>query len=166
MVPDDRELAALAEQVAEALGQSQWRLVTAESCTGGWIAKILTDQVGSSGWYEGGAVTYSDALKHDMLGVSRRVLEAHGAVSAEVAAAMAAGALEISGADVAVAVTGIAGPAGGSPDKPVGTVWLAWASTDGQRATQLETFAGDRDGVRRQTVAAALRGVLRLTERG
>ena len=163
---DDEELAQLAQRVATALVDTQWRLVTAESCTGGWIAKLLTDQAGSSDWFEGGAVTYSDALKHELLGVSRRLLDEHGAVSAEVAAAMATGALEMSGADVAAAVTGIAGPGGGSRTKPVGTVWLAWASADGQRATQLETFAGNRDAVRRQTVAAALRGVLRLTERG
>ena len=139
------------------------RLVTAESCTGGWIAKLCTDLPGSSGWFLGGAVVYDNALKATVLGVSPQTLAEAGAVSEAVVREMAAGALERLGGDVAVAVSGVAGPDGGTPDKPVGTVWFAWGRRDAQGTlirTALERFPGDRDAVRRQAVERALRGVL------
>lgn len=139
------------------------RLVTAESCTGGFIAKCLTDVPGSSQWFERGWVTYSDRSKRQELTVAAGLIKRHGAVSEQVARAMAQGALDAGRADVAVAVTGIAGPDGGSPDKPVGTVWIAWARRDGARvvvAARRFQFSGNRDAVRRQTVAAALDGLL------
>lgn len=158
--PDLGEI--IAEVAARLLGSGQ-RLVTAESCTGGWVAKVCTDQAGSSGWFRGGAVVYDNDLKTGMLGVRPQTLEAHGAVSEATVREMAAGALDRLGGDVAVAVSGIAGPEGGTPDKPVGTVWLAWARiTPGGVATRAvrHRFAGNRDAVRRQAVAAALQGVL------
>ena len=155
------EIAALAVRVSRLLEARGVRLATAESCTGGWISKALTDIAGSSAWFEYGFVTYGNGAKTDMLGVDPELLEQQGAVSREVAAAMAMGARVVSGADVAVAVTGIAGPDGGSPDKPVGTVWLAWVGPERRETIRVETFAGDRDAVRSQTVIAALNGVLR-----
>jgi len=139
------------------LAHGRW-LATAESCTGGWVAKVLTDVAGSSGWFERGLVTYSNRAKQELLGVPAALLDAHGAVSGEVVAAMAAGLRARSGADLALAVSGIAGPAGGSPEKPVGTVWFAW--DDGTLRTECVRFAGDRDAVRRQAVDHALRGLL------
>ena len=139
------------------------RLVTAESCTGGWIAKVCTDLPGSSRWFLGGAVVYDNALKARVLGVNPQTLDEVGAVSEAVVREMAAGALERLGGDVAVAVSGVAGPDGGTPDKPVGTVWFAWGRRDAQGTrvrTALERFPGDRDAVRRQAVERALRGVL------
>ncbi len=140
------------------------RLVaTAESCTGGWIAKALTDVPGSSQWVVEGFVTYGNAAKTRTLGVPRALLDAQGAVSEATARAMARGALERSGADLTVAVTGIAGPGGAVPGKPVGTVWLAWAVVEGRRtrvAVESKRFRGDREAVRRKTVTAALRGLL------
>jgi nicotinamide-nucleotide amidase len=138
-------------------------LVTAESCTGGWIAKVCTDLPGSSGWFLGGAVVYDNALKSGLLGVRPRTLAEAGAVSEAVVREMAAGALERLGGDVAVAVSGVAGPDGGTPDKPVGTVWFAWGRRDAQGITvrtALVRYPGDRDAVRRQAVERALRGVL------
>jgi nicotinamide-nucleotide amidase len=160
----DQELARLAARVGRHLLRSERRATTAESCTGGWIAKALTDIAGSSQWFDEGFVTYSNAAKSRRLGVPRRVLEARGAVSEAVARAMARGALERTGAHVGVAVTGIAGPGGAVPGKPVGTVWLAWATRRGRGihvAAQLKRFRGDRDAVRRKTVRAALAGILR-----
>jgi nicotinamide-nucleotide amidase len=137
--------------------------VTAESCTGGWIAKACTDRPGSSRWFRGGAVVYTDQLKVALLGVQPRTLAGHGAVSEATVREMASGALERLGGDIAVAVSGIAGPDGGTPDKPVGTVWFAWAVRAGGgivvRAS-LRHLAGDREQVRRQAVIAAVRGVL------
>jgi len=144
---------------------------TAESCTGGWIAKTLTDIAGSSQWFSEGFVTYGNDAKVRRLGVPRAVLKAEGAVSEAAARAMAMGALVRSGAHVAVAVTGIAGPGGAVPGKPVGTVWLAWAVTQERGRTQghgpkirvsteLRHFKGDRDAVRRKTVGVALAGIL------
>ena len=136
---------------------------TAESCTGGWIAKSLTDIAGSSQWFLEGFVTYGNEAKRHSLGVPLAALNV-GAVSEAVARAMARGALTRSGAQVAVAVTGIAGPGGAVPGKPVGTVWLAWATRRGRGihvAAQLKRFRGDRDAVRRKTVRAALAGILR-----
>jgi len=155
------EIAALAVRVSRLLEARGVRLAIAESCTGGWISKALTDIPGSSAWFEYGFVTYGDVAKTDMLGVDPELLAQHGAVSREVATAMAMGARVVSSADVAVAVTGIAGPDGGSPDKPVGTVWLAWVGPERRETIRVETFAGDRDAVRSQTVIAALNGVLR-----
>ena len=154
--------AALAKTVAglsEKLLRRRLSLAAAESCTGGWIAKCCTDRAGSSAWFERGFVTYSNAAKHDLLGVDAQVLERAGAVSEIVARQMAAGAISRSGADVSVAVTGIAGPDGGSADKPVGTVWFGW-SVKGAVSTDCRVFAGDRDSVRRQAVAHALGGLI------
>lgn len=135
-------------------------LVTAESCTGGWLAKVCTDLAGSSGWFERGLVTYSNQAKQDLLGVSASTLEQQGAVSEATVREMASGALRNSTAQHAVAISGIAGPDGGSAEKPVGTVWFAWASTDGSVQSRKYRFAGGRDAVRRQAVAAALDGLL------
>jgi nicotinamide-nucleotide amidase len=154
--------AALAKTVAglsEKLLRRRLSLATAESCTGGWIAKCCTDRAGSSAWFERGFVTYSNAAKHDLLGVDAQVLEQAGAVSEIVARQMAAGAVSRSAADVSVAVTGIAGPDGGSADKPVGTVWFGW-SLEGAVSTDCRVFDGDRDSVRRQAVAHALGGLI------
>lgn len=157
---DDATLAVLARRVAAALDGPSWTLATAESCTGGWIAKVLTDIPGSSAWFHGGFVTYSNAAKTAMLGVPEALLADSGAVSREVVEAMAAGAQQRTGAPLAVAVSGIAGPGGGTPDKPVGTVWFAWAGPDSTRRNEVRQFPGDREAVRRQTVAVALEGVL------
>lgn len=166
-MPDDYNLNLLAQNLATALLERQAMVATAESCTGGWIAKILTDLAGSSAWFERGFVSYSNEAKQDLLGVRATTLQRHGAVSAETVAEMALGALQHSRAQYAVAVSGVAGPSGGSPDKPVGTVWLAWA-----RQTQPDLpesvsvrqqhhlFTGDREQIRRATVAAALQGLL------
>ena len=135
-----------------------WMLATAESCTGGLIAAACTDLAGSSQWFERGFVTYSNDAKTELLGVPAALIEAHGAVSEPVARAMAAGAVAHSHAQVAVAVTGVAGPSGGSADKPVGTVWFGW-SASGVVTTEMRRFAGDRAAVRRATVAHALQGV-------
>jgi nicotinamide-nucleotide amidase len=158
-VHDDAALRALATRVGERLLAEGHTLVTAESCTGGWIAKAATDIAGSSRWFEGGFVTYSNAAKIRDLGVSVRSLEAEGAVSEAVAREMAAGALRASAADLALAVTGIAGPDGGSTAKPVGTVWFAVARRSGEHtevAARLQHFGGDREAVRRQCVRFAL----------
>lgn len=154
----------LAVQTGAALQDTQHMLVTAESCTGGLISAALTDIAGSSNWFERGFVTYSNEAKHDMLGVPADLIERHGAVSEPVARAMAEGALRHSRAQIAVSVTGIAGPGGGSPDKPVGTVWFGWSN--GQRTvTERQQFDGDREHVRTQAAAHALRGVLALLDR-
>lgn len=161
----DTELQRLATKVGAHLLDSERRLVTAESCTGGWIGKVLTDIPGSSRWYLGGAVSYSNTLKQSLLGVLPSTLARHGAVSGEAAREMAIGALETLGGHIAVAVTGIAGPDGAQADKPVGTVWFGWAWHAGdaiETRLQIETFAGDREAVRRQSVARALTELLTL----
>jgi nicotinamide-nucleotide amidase len=158
-VPTDADLTALAEQVAAHVLQHGLMLVTAESCSGGWIAKTLTDLAGSSAWFEGGVVSYGNEVKVSLLGVRQETLERTGAVSGETALEMASGVLEHLGAGVAVAVTGIAGPAGGTPEKPVGTVWIGWKRRGGEARATLFHFSGDREAVRRQTVAAALIGI-------
>jgi len=161
--PDDAELRALAAAVADRLLSCGRSLVTAESCTGGWIGKVCTELPGSSRWFLGGAVVYANAAKTALLGVSPRLLEDDGAVSEATVRAMAVGALERLGGEVSVAVSGIAGPEGAAPGKPVGTVWFAWASRQEGRIDLLAScghFAGDRDAVRRQAVRRALRGVL------
>jgi nicotinamide-nucleotide amidase len=139
-------------------------LTTAESCTGGWVAQAVTAVGGSSGWFERGFVTYSDAAKQEMLGVSARTLAAHGAVSEQTAREMAAGALAHSRAQVALAITGVAGPTGGSSEKPVGMVCFAWATKAGAVSAATHRFSGDRESVRRQSVIVALQGVLELLE--
>lgn len=156
-------LSKLARQVASRLLERGGRLVTAESCTGGLIAKCLTDLPGSSAWFERGWVTYSDRAKRQELGVPAGLIRRYGAVSEQVARAMVRGALRMSRSDMAVSVTGIAGPDGGSPEKPVGTVWIGWAQGEGARAvvcTRRFLFDGTRDAVRRQTAAAALKGLI------
>lgn len=160
----DRGLASVAVRLGRRLAAAGHTLTTAESCTGGWISKAVTDVSGSSQWFNEGFVTYSNDSKHERLGVPMSVLRKHGAVSEATARAMAAGALRRAHADVAVAVTGIAGPGGGVPGKPVGTVWLAWARRIGrgiQVSAQLRHFRGNRDAVRHKTVRAALLGLMR-----
>ena len=161
-VPDDATLRRGAEQVAEALRANGDMLATAESCTGGWIAKACTDLAGSSEWFESAAVTYSNRAKQALLGVTSATLQKHGAVSRECALEMVAGVLARFEASVAVAVTGIAGPGGGTPEKPVGTVWIAWQRRGSEALAEAFRFDGDRDAVRRQTVAAALDGVRKI----
>lgn len=158
-IPDDSTLRQLAETLGMRLRDARERLVTAESCTGGWIAKAVTDIAGSSDWFDCGMAAYSYEAKQALLGVRPQTLEQHGAVSRETVVEMVSGALVNSGASVAVAVTGIAGPGGGSPDKPVGTVWVGWKRRGGYARAEVFHFEGDRDAVRRQTVAAALQGL-------
>jgi len=158
----DTELHDLAQTIATIFLQRGATLVTAESCTGGWIAKTLTDVAGSSSWFECGVVAYSYEAKEALLGVRPETLEQHGAVSRETVIEMVSGALARFGATVAVAVTGIAGPSGGTPEKPVGTVWIGWKRRGGYAHAELVHFDGDREAVRRQTVAAALRGVQKI----
>lgn len=153
-------LETLAEQLGTTLlARGQW-LTAAESCTGGWLAQSATAIAGSSAWFDRGFVTYSNAAKRDMLGVPEATLERHGAVSEATARAMAQGALAHSLGDWAVAITGIAGPSGGTPDKPVGTVCFAWAEKDGGCEAQTCRFVGDRAAVREQSVRHALEGLL------
>lgn len=152
----DSELFQLSEQVGQALKAQGATVTAAESCTGGWIAKTLTDVAGSSAWFERSFVTYSNEAKSQMIGVSGVTLEEHGAVSEPVVVEMAVGALRAARATYAVSVSGIAGPDGGSKEKPVGTVWFAVASASGQGVTQCECFSGDRESVRRQATAFAL----------
>ncbi len=152
-------IADLVAQLADALRARGQRLVTAESCTGGLIAAACTDLAGSSDWFERGMVSYSNAAKTELLGVPAPLIDQHGAVSEPVARAMAAGALAHAQADWAVAVTGVAGPGGGSAAKPVGLVWLAWAGPAGVQAER-QHFAGDRAAVRQATVRCALHGLL------
>ena len=147
--------------LADLLRQKQWMMATAESCTGGLIAGACTDLAGSSDWFERGIVSYSNAAKAELLGVDPALIAAHGAVSEPVVRAMAAGALERSKAQVSVAVTGVAGPAGGSADKPVGTVWFGW-SVNGQLRSERRHFEGDRAAVRAATVHYALQTLVHL----
>ncbi|HWG10540.1 MAG TPA: CinA family protein [Rhodanobacteraceae bacterium] len=155
----DEALREQAQDIAAMLARRGLMMVTAESCTGGWIAKTLTDLPGSSAWFECGVVAYSYEAKEALLGVNPHTLERTGAVSQETAMEMVSGALARFGASVAVAVTGIAGPSGGTPEKPVGTVWVAWKRRGGYAHARLFNFSGDREAVRRQTVAHALEGV-------
>jgi nicotinamide-nucleotide amidase len=161
----DEHLFELAEKVGRHLLDSSRTVATAESCTGGFVGKVLTDVPGSSQWYETGYVTYGNGAKTTLLGVLPADVAAHGAVSETVVKAMAVGALERANANVAVAVSGIAGPGGGTPGKPVGTVWFAWAWKHGRSVrtrTRMKVFKGDRDAVRRKAVRNALEGVLEL----
>lgn len=157
--PSDQGLRELATAIGEQLAARRLMLCTAESCTGGWIAKTVTDIAGSSAWFDCGMAAYSYEAKQALLGVRPQTLEEFGAVSRETAIEMVSGALVHSGAGVAVAVTGIAGPGGGTEDKPVGTVWIAWKRRGGYPRAEAFHFDGDRESVRRQTVAAALEGI-------
>jgi len=139
-------------------------LATAESCTGGWIAEAVTSVPGSSEWFERGFVTYTYISKREMVGVREETLEKHGAVSEPVVREMAAGAIEHSHAQVAIAVSGVAGPSGGSPDKPVGTVCFAWAIKDGAQKVETRRFGGDREAVRRESVVHALEVMIELID--
>lgn len=155
----------LARELGERLKQAKAMLATAESCTGGWAAQAVTSVAGSSEWFERGFVTYSNAAKQELLGVRAETLRRYGAVSEETAREMALGALARSRATIALAITGVAGPGGGTADKPVGTVCFAWAR-DGAMATETCIFPGDREGVRRRSVIHALEGVLKALEGG
>ncbi len=158
----EEQILALARQLGALLAARGVMMTAAESCTGGWLAKAVTDVAGSSGWFDRGFVTYSNASKQDMLGVEARIIGQHGAVSEATVRAMAEGALVRSAADVSVAISGIAGPGGGTPDKPVGTVWMAWAQRGKPTLSRLFLFAGDRAAVRAQAVIAAIEGLLAL----
>ena len=155
---------ALARSVAKALQAKRALLVTAESCTGGWAAQVVTSVAGSSAWFERGFVTYSNESKMELLGVQRETLERCGAVSEETAREMALGALERSRGTLTVAITGVAGPGGGSEAKPVGTVCFAWALEDGAARAQTLHLAGDREAVRKQSVVHALEVMLQMLE--
>jgi nicotinamide-nucleotide amidase len=160
----DQGLYQLAAEVGGRARAAGWRIVTAESCTAGWIAKALTDVPGSSQWVDSGYVTYSNIAKMRDVGVSERTLDEHGAVSEATVREMAHGALRAAGVEMAIAVSGIAGPDGGTAEKPVGTVWFAVATPEAQGAAalcELCRFSGDRDQVRRQSIAYALRLMLR-----
>jgi nicotinamide-nucleotide amidase len=162
----EAELTALGAEVGQALAGAGVMLATAESCTGGWVGRAITSVSGSANWYERGFITYSEAAKREMLGVSAEVLQQHGAVSEPTARAMAQGALAHSHAQVALAVTGIAGPTGGSEDKPVGMVWFAWAANGRPTQAVCHMLDGDRETIRRQSVAIALRGLLNVLTGG
>jgi nicotinamide-nucleotide amidase len=156
----DKELHQLATQVSDHLRLKRLVVVTAESCTGGWLAKVLTDTAGSSQWFDRGFVTYSNASKIDLLGVSSAILNSWGAVSEQTARAMAEGARRRGAGNLAVSISGIAGPGGGSPLKPVGTVWFAWSHFDQGIVVAHRRVEGDRASVRRQAVMIALKGIL------
>jgi nicotinamide-nucleotide amidase len=161
----DQELQGLAEEVGRAAHAAGWHIVTAESCTAGWIAKALTDLAGSSQWFDSGYVTYSNNAKIRAVGVSARTLAEQGAVSEATVREMATGALQVAGVELAIAVSGIAGPDGGTPEKPVGTVCFGIATSAAIRPVEVcecRHFTGDRDQVRRQSVAHALRLALQV----
>lgn len=159
----EQRMVALVRQLGNELLDKGLKIATAESCTGGWVAKVITDVPGSSAWFDCGFVTYSNVAKQTMLGVSEAVLLQHGAVSEATVRAMAEGALTHSLADLSVAISGIAGPGGGTPTKPVGTVWLAWAWRGQATQAHHHLFSGDREAVRVQAVMAALEGLLART---
>ena len=158
------ELETLAEQVGAALQVRGLMLASAESCTGGWVGEAVTAVAGSSQWYERGFITYTNESKQEMLGVSEKTLSEYGAVSEQTVREMVAGALKHSHAQVALAISGIAGPGGAIPTKPVGTVCIAWALRSGAARSQTFHFSGDRNAVRRQAVVAALQGALELID--
>ena len=150
----------LLREVVHALKRQELMLATAESCTGGWVAQVITSVAGSSEWFERGFVAYTNLAKREMLGVSTTILSRYGAVSEQTACAMAEGALTHSHAQVALAITGIAGPSGGTPEKPVGTVCFAWAGKKRNTHSRKHVFMGDRESVRKQAVVTALQGLL------
>jgi len=157
----DKELENLSVRVGEILLEQKLMLACAESCTGGWVSEVVTATAGSSQWFERGFVTYSNAAKQELLGVKADTLRQDGAVSEAVVREMAAGALRRSHAQVALAISGIAGPGGGSPGKPVGTVCFAWVLHGGEPVAETRCIAGDREAVRMKSVAHALQGLLR-----
>jgi nicotinamide-nucleotide amidase len=159
---DDLMLEDLARQAGSLLSEQGLMLATAESCTGGWLGQTITSIAGSSAWYERGFITYSILSKHEMLGVSEATLDEYGAVSEQVASEMTAGAIGRSHAQVAVSITGIAGPDGATAKKPVGMVCFAWMMKDGLARTETRYFSGNREEIRRQSVAGALQGVIDL----
>lgn len=161
----DADLEKAGSALGDLLQEQEMRIATAESCTGGWVAKVLTDRAGSSAYVHGGLVTYSNHAKQELLGVSEQTLAECGAVSEPVVRQMVAGALAVTGVDVAVAISGVAGPGGGSVDKPEGTVWFAWGRSHDTTEAKLERFEGDRDAVRRQAVLYALQGVSEYVKR-
>ena len=154
------KLDQLAEQAGNALKQRAITLVTAESCTGGWVAREITAIPGSSHWFDRGFITYTNQSKQEMLGVQEAILEEYGAVSEQTVQEMAEGALQNSHAGVSIAISGIAGPGGGSTEKPVGTVWLAWAGKGKATCSRVQHYTGDREQVRQQAVVTALQGLL------
>ncbi|MCH7347972.1 nicotinamide-nucleotide amidase [Aeromonas sp. MR19] len=158
----DAEIEQIATELGLALSQRGWLAATAESCTGGGVATAITDIAGSSGWFDRGFVTYTNEAKQQMLGVSDQSLREQGAVSEAVVLEMARGALANSSAAISVAISGIAGPGGATEDKPVGTVWFAWADRSGRHHSLLARFDGDRRQVRQQAVRQALAGLLAL----
>ena len=157
----DRQLEALSLRIADLLRRQGLTLATAESCTGGWAAQVITHTAGSSAWFDRGFVTYSNEAKVEMLGVSPETLVSHGAVSLQTAAEMAVGALKRSNALIALSISGIAGPTGGSPGKPVGTVCFGWCRRGNAPDTERQQFEGDREAIRRQAVIHALKGLPR-----
>lgn len=159
MDASDQQLQVAGNTLGELLAKQGRTLATAESCTGGWVAKILTDRAGSSAYLMAGLVTYSNEAKQAILGVEDAVLAKHGAVSEPVVRQMVAGAVRATGVDVAVAISGVAGPGGGSVEKPVGTVWFAWGTGPDNTQTRVQHFDGDREQVRRQSVLYVLQGV-------
>ncbi len=160
----DSELSTLSEAVGVALAAQKLMLACAESCTGGWVSQVITATAGSSGWFERGFVTYSNAAKQEMLGVCGGTLAKHGAVSQQTADEMTQGALARSHAQVALAITGIAGPGGGSPGKPVGTVCFAWCRANAPAISETRYFSGSREAIRRQAVIHSLHGLLALLD--
>ncbi len=160
----NEELQQLAAELGDKLRARGWMLATAESCTGGWVGQLLTALPGSSQWYERGFITYANAAKIEMLGVPTETLDQYGAVSEETASAMAAGALAHSHAQATLAISGIAGPGGGTPQKPVGLVCYGWALEDGTLMSSTCRLDGDREEIRSRAVAAALRGLIDLLE--
>lgn len=161
---EQESLEGLARRLGAVLVAAGLRVATAESCTGGGVARAVTDIAGSSAWFERGFVTYSDAAKHQMLDVPEDTLASHGAVSAATAEAMATGALTHSEADLAVAITGVAGPGGGTADKPVGLVWFAWARRGYPPEARVEQLDGDRGAIREASVRIALEGLIEVAE--
>jgi nicotinamide-nucleotide amidase len=155
---------ALCETLGQQLLARQWHLATAESCTGGGIAAAITQVAGSSAWFECGIVSYADHIKHSLLGVRTDTLAEQGAVSEAVVREMAKGVLTLSQANIAVAVSGIAGPTGGSTEKPVGTLWFAWALATGEARTHLYHFSGTRIAIQQQAIVQGLRGLVEFLE--
>lgn len=160
----EQNIEQAAQRLSQQLQQRGWQVAAAESCTAGWIAKVLTDPPGSTAWFERGFVTYSNEAKVEMLEVSKQTLQRYGAVSEQTVAEMVAGVLRHSPADLAVAVSGIAGPSGGSAEKPVGLVWFGWQGRGGLCHYESRQFDGDREAVRAQTVLVALEGLSELCQ--
>ena len=165
----DKKLTIIVNKIATSLIKANKKLTVAESCTGGWVAKVLTDVAGSSDWFERGFVTYSNQAKHEMLGVKESILEKHGAVSQETVAAMAEGALKNSHADFSLSLSGIAGSGGGSEDKPVGLVWFSWAVKENNTlkvfTSEKQVFEGDRESVRYQSVEYVLSELINILKK-